>query len=125
MNRESRVDVYTYNIQAGLEGKIPGTDWTWEVYGSKGESQTSALTTGVASLERFRTMIASPNWGEGFTVTAGQPAFGGFGAIRDLHERHRSVPQESTISKDCIDAIRPTSRPARSCSKHLRSQRAG
>src|SRR6185436_7276727 len=84
-------------------------DWTWEAYGSTGESETSALTTGVASLERFRAVISSPNWGKGFnSLTAGfsNPAFGGFGAnfatcTSGFDPFHKEIP----ITQDCIDAI--------------------
>ena len=109
-NRDLRADVQTYHMQAGLNGKIPMlTDWTWEVYGSKGESETTALTTGVASLARFRAVISAPNWGKGFnSLTAGfsNPAFGGFGAnfatcTSGIDPFNKSAP----ISQDCIDAI--------------------
>jgi len=110
-NRDYRGDVFTYNLLAGFEGKIPAIDWTWEVYGSKGESETSALTTGVASLERFRAVISAPNWGQGFDSRApgspySNPAFGGFGAnfatcTSGIDPFHKEVP----ISQDCIDAI--------------------
>ena len=101
--------MYTYNLLAGFEGRIPAIDWTWEIYGSKGESQTSALTTGVASLERFRAVIGAPDWGKGFdSRTAGfsNPAFGGFGAnfatcTSGIDPFHKELP----ISQDCINAI--------------------
>lgn len=108
-NRDLRADVLTYTMQLGLNGYIPRTDWTWEAYGSKGESETSALTTGVASLERFRSVISAPNWGRGFnSLTAGfsNPLFGGFGAnfatcTSGIDPFNKAAP----ISQDCIDAI--------------------
>ncbi|MEJ1961722.1 MAG: TonB-dependent receptor [Gammaproteobacteria bacterium] len=108
-NRDLRADVLTYQLQVGLDGKIPGTDWTWEAYGSTGESETTALTTGVASLSRFRAVITAPNWGKGFdSLAAGysNPLFGGFGAnfatcTSGIDPFNKSVP----ISQDCIDAI--------------------
>ena len=104
-NRDLRADVFTYNMQAGLEGKIPSIDWTWEFYGSKGESETTALTTGVASLARFRAVISAPNWGAGF-VGNSNPAFGGFGAnfatcTSGINPFNKAAP----ISQDCINAI--------------------
>jgi len=104
-NREARTDVYTYNLVAGFEGKVPGTDWTWEVYASQGESETNALITGTASLERFRAVISAPNWGRGFS-SQGNEAFGGFGAssatcTSGFDPFHKDVP----ITQDCIDAI--------------------
>jgi iron complex outermembrane receptor protein len=108
-NRDLRADTLTYQMQVGLNGTIPGTDWTWEAYGSSGESETSALTTGVASLERFRAVISAPNWGRGFnSLDAGfsNPAFAGFGAnfatcTTGINPFNKSEP----VSQDCIDAI--------------------
>ncbi|HZF17521.1 MAG TPA: TonB-dependent receptor [Steroidobacteraceae bacterium] len=108
-NRDLRADVFTYNVVGGFEGTIPGSDWTWELYGSKGESQTSALTTGVASLERFRAVIGAPNWGAGFDSSAAgysNPAFGGFGAnFATCTSGIDPFQKELPISQDCIDAI--------------------
>jgi outer membrane receptor protein involved in Fe transport len=78
-NRQSTVDVMTYNLQGGFDGKIPGTDWTWEAYASGGQSETTSTLTGVASLERYRTVVNAPNWGAGWS-SQGNPLFGGFGA---------------------------------------------
>jgi len=111
-NRDLRADVFTYNLLAGFEGRIPAIDWTWEFYGSKGESQTSALTTGVASLERFRAVIGAPDWGKGFdsrnTVPPiySNPSFGGFGSnfatcTSGIDPFHKELP----VSQDCKDAI--------------------
>jgi outer membrane receptor protein involved in Fe transport len=108
-NRDLRADVLTYQMQFGLRGKIGSSDWTWEAYGSTGESETAAVTTGVASLTRFRAVITSPNWGKGFdSLAAGysNPQFGGFGAnfatcTSGFDPFHKEIP----ISQDCIDAI--------------------
>ncbi|MCC7464223.1 MAG: TonB-dependent receptor [Gammaproteobacteria bacterium] len=109
-DRALRADVFTYNMQAGFNGKIPGTDWTWEVYGAKGESETTALTTGVASLARFRAIIEAPNYGAGF-VGNSNPAFGGFGANFATCTSGISPfvgdpsNKAATLSADCIQAI--------------------
>jgi iron complex outermembrane recepter protein len=104
-NRDLRVDTTTYSLLGGFEGTIPAIEWTWEIYGSKGESATAALTTGVASLERFRAVISAPNWGQGFTANS-NPPFGGFGAnfatcTSGIDPFHKEIP----ISQDCIDAV--------------------
>jgi outer membrane receptor protein involved in Fe transport len=105
MNREAKTDVLTYNMVAGFEGKIPGTDWTWEVYGSQGESETSALITGTASLERFRAVVSAPNWGAGFRAQ-GNASFGGFGASSaTCTSGFNPFNKNAAISQDCIDAI--------------------
>lgn len=105
-NREGRTDVFTYNLVAGLEGKIPGTDWTWDAYASQGESETNALITGTASLERFRAVVSAPNWGANFRAQ-GNAAFGGFGAASaTCTSGFNPFNKAATISQDCLDAIR-------------------
>lgn len=103
-NREVFSDVYTYNMVAGLEGKIPGTDWTWDVTGSRGESVTNSLTTGVASLERLRAVMGAPNFGAGFSQQ-GNAAGGGFGASKATCTSGLNPFSGAAVSQDCIDAV--------------------
>ena len=56
----------TFQVQLGFEGDIPGTDWTWDVYGSHGETVAKTNLVGLISLERFRTILTSPNYGLNF-----------------------------------------------------------
>lgn len=97
-------DVYTYNMVAGLNGKIPGTDFTWDVTGSQGESVTNALTTGVASLERLRAVMSAPNFGAGFSAK-GNATGGGFGASSATCTTGLNPFTGATPSADCIAAI--------------------
>jgi outer membrane receptor protein involved in Fe transport len=104
-NRSADTNVFSYNIQGGFQGTIPGSDWTWELYTSKGQSETTSLLTGVASLERTRAVVSAPNWGAGFSEQ-GNPLFGGFGAstatcTSGLNPFDKTKP----ITQDCIDAI--------------------
>ncbi len=104
-NRVATVDVFTYNMQGGLQGKIPNSTWTWEAYASTGESETNSLTTGNASLERLRAVVAAPNWGAGFSQQ-GNPSAGGFGAnsatcTSGLDPFNLSL----VVSADCKNAI--------------------
>ncbi|WP_404710666.1 TonB-dependent receptor domain-containing protein [Sphingomonas sp. MMS24-J13] len=103
-NRRVYSDVYTYNMVAGLNGKIPGTDWTWDITGSQGESVTNALTTGVASLERLRAVMSAPNFGAGFS-TKGNATGGGFGASSATCTTGLNPFTGATPSADCIAAI--------------------
>lgn len=103
-NREARTDVTTYNIVAGLDGSVPGTDWTWEAYTSNGESQTDSLITGTASLERFRAVVSSPNWGAGFKAQ-GNPLFGGFGASSAACTSGFDPFNKGSVSQDCLEAV--------------------
>ncbi|MET0290862.1 MAG: TonB-dependent receptor [Steroidobacteraceae bacterium] len=104
-NRESRVDVFTYNMLGGLEGKIGDSSWTWEAYVSTGQSETSSLLTGVASLNRFRAVISAPNWGAGFR-SQGNAAFGGFGAsTATCTSGLNPFNPNLVVSEDCKEAI--------------------
>ncbi|MFO1400844.1 MAG: TonB-dependent receptor [Steroidobacteraceae bacterium] len=104
-NRESTVDVFTYNLQAGFDGKIPNTDWTWEAYASAGSSETTSTLTGVASLERYRAVVSAPNWGAGFHAQ-GNPAFGGFGAnSASCTSGIDPFNKNLVVSQDCKEAI--------------------
>jgi outer membrane receptor protein involved in Fe transport len=103
--RQSYQDVTTYNLVAGFEGSIPGTDWTWEAFVNHGVSQTDSRQTGYYSLNRLRGVVSAPNFGQNFratgnafnngsgattgTCTSGLNFFGGF----------------EGISQDCREAI--------------------
>jgi len=56
----------TFQVQLGFEGTVPGTDFTWDVYASHGETVAKTNLTGLVSLERFRTILTSPNYGVNF-----------------------------------------------------------
>jgi len=104
-NREVFSDVYTYNMLAGLEGKIPGTDWTWDITGSRGESVTNALTTGVASLERLRAVMTAPRFGAGFSAQ-GNAAGGFFGSSGATCTSGLDPFSGADVSADCIAAVK-------------------
>lgn len=106
-NRKVYNTVSTYNMVAGLQGSIPGSDWTWDMSVNHGESETFTLTTGVYSLERLRTVLNSGNFGKGFTVT-GNAKDGGFGASTATCTSGLNffLLDSSEISQDCLDAIK-------------------
>jgi len=104
-NREVITDNYTYNMLFGFEGSIPGTEWNWNVTWNRGQSATDFLTTGVASLERLRTVMSAPNFGAGF-VRSGNAAGGGFGANAARCTTGLNPFNGATPSQDCIDAIK-------------------
>lgn len=105
INRVLNSDVYTYQMLAGLQGKVPGTDWTWEIYGSQGESVTNTILTGAFDLERFRTIITAPNWGAGFKAT-GNASQGGFGAATATCTSGLNPFDNVPTSQDCLNAIK-------------------
>ena len=79
-NRSVTNEVATLNLLAGLKGKIPGTDWTWEGFVNHGATTTFTRQTGVFSLTRLRTLLTAPGFGKGFVANSNEasarPAFG-------------------------------------------------
>ncbi len=52
-----------WTMDSGLKLDLPWKDWTGELYYSHGESVTSAKTYGSVSLERYRTVAESADYG--------------------------------------------------------------
>ncbi len=104
-DRETFTDVQTYNLLAGFEGTIPGTDWTWEAFVNHGESSTYARQTGIYSLMRTRALLTSPNYGQGFDYQ-GNPGSGGFGASSATCTSGLNFFEGNEFSEDCLNAIR-------------------
>lgn len=100
--RRSHNESTVYQVLAGLSGNLGLGDWTWELYGSHGETKTlNYLNGGFVSSARYNKVITAPNYGRGFsmtdpsgilgyklTCTSGLPVFSSF-----------------TPSQDCMDAI--------------------
>jgi outer membrane receptor protein involved in Fe transport len=106
-DRETFTDVMTYNITTGLEGSIPGTDWTWEAFVNHGESHTFAKQTGVYSLDRVQTVLTAPAFGRGLNLQGNQES-GGFGASTGrctTGVNFFNVPTGG-FSEDCLEAMR-------------------
>jgi outer membrane receptor protein involved in Fe transport len=104
-NREVFTDQFTYNMLVGLEGSIPGIDWTWDLTGQRGESLTNSLTTGTVSLERLRAVMSAPAFGRGFS-RVGNTIGGGFGAnSATCTSGLNPFDPNLVVSQDCIDAI--------------------
>jgi iron complex outermembrane receptor protein len=59
----------TFQMLLGLEGKIPGTDWTWEAYASHGETTARTELYGYLSIDRLRSVLTAPNYGKNSTFT--------------------------------------------------------
>ena len=106
-DRETFTDVMTYNITTGLEGSIPGTDWTWEAFVNHGESHTYARQTGVYDLERVQSVLTAPAFGRGLNIQGNQES-GGFGASTGRCTsgvNFFDVPSGG-FSEDCLEAMR-------------------
>jgi iron complex outermembrane receptor protein len=77
--RETLTDTTTFNIIAGLEGKIPGIDWSWEAFVSQGEAETYSQSIGYTSLQRTR-MVMGGYYTQIMLDDAGDPVLDPFGS---------------------------------------------
>ena len=109
-----------YQLTAGLDGKVPTTDWTWEFYGSHSESQQYTVAQGDYSLTRFQNLLLAPgtNWGAGARLTGNQtqpngtggaiaPPSVGFGAatVTCTSGFYNTIFNSAPLSQDCLGAI--------------------
>jgi outer membrane receptor protein involved in Fe transport len=109
--RATYSDVTTYTMIAGLEGSIPGTDWTWEAFVNHGISRTLSRQTGMYSLERLRAVFTAPNFGQNFSYRGNSFGGGGglsagFGATTGTCTTGLNFFQGyQGVSQDCFEAI--------------------
>jgi outer membrane receptor protein involved in Fe transport len=107
-NRTVTNKVSTFNIIAGFQGKIPGTDWSWEAFGNHGTTTTFTRQTGVFSLTRLRTLLNAPAFGKGIVANSntasGRPAFGANFAGCTSGMNFFTLAW-SQISQDCKNAV--------------------
>ncbi|KPK76072.1 MAG: hypothetical protein AMJ79_08365 [Phycisphaerae bacterium SM23_30] len=106
-DRSGHTEVYTFNIVAGLEGKIPGSDWTYELFVSAGEAQTTSLMSGFGSLQRVREIITwGPDFGAGASIRGNQgPPGWGFAASTGTCTSGLNPFDWGSVTDDCWNAI--------------------
>ena len=107
-SRSTVDDNNVYQLTAGLKGKLPVSDFTWELYGSHGQASDYTLGQGYASLSRYQAMIDAPNYGAGAALTGNQaPPNYGFGAATGTCTSgfYSAIFEGGTPSQDCINSI--------------------
>jgi len=93
-----------YQFTVGFDGDVPGTDWTWELFGSHGRTNNiQEQPEGFPSLTRlqelFNANMYGQNWSNPQTLavtghcTSGLPIFNADGSVNNT----------PSISKDCAD----------------------
>ncbi|MEJ0039719.1 MAG: TonB-dependent receptor plug domain-containing protein [Gammaproteobacteria bacterium] len=97
---ENTTDVW--QAMAGLRGKLPFKDWTWEAYASRGNTHTQADYDGLPSLQRYQYLVGLPNFGKGANVSspAGTPFGYGVSCPSGL-----PVFQQFTPDPECLASI--------------------
>jgi iron complex outermembrane recepter protein len=68
-----RTDDYydTYQMSLDFNGKLGIKDWTWDVYGSIGQTDNTLDYFGFLNQLAYQTLIAAPNYGAGYTANFG------------------------------------------------------
>lgn len=93
-----------YQFTAGFDGDVPGTDWSWEVFGSHGRTNNiQEQPEGFPQLNRlqelFNANLYGQNWSNPATLavtghcTSGLPIFNADGSVNNTQ----------SVSKDCAD----------------------
>lgn len=109
-NRTNAVTQNEFELLAGLDGKLPFRDWTWELYGSHGESSNYVDAPDVVSRQRYWAIINAPNWGQNFKASGSQ-GFGSSspgalsGTVTCTSGFYNTVFFGQAPTPDCISAI--------------------
>ena len=67
----------TFQVVAGLEGTIPGTDFTWDITGSHGETAAKSNQSGFTDGRRTQAVLSAPNYGVNFQGRGNSGQLGG------------------------------------------------
>jgi iron complex outermembrane receptor protein len=98
----------SFQVLAGFNGKIPGTsDWTYEIFGSHGETVAKTEQLGFGSVQRWRAVVSAPNYGTGFNASgnAGTPGNGFQGANATCTSGVSPFKQDQAWTPDCVAAV--------------------
>ncbi len=94
----------TYQLLAGVNGTFPKNDWTWEAYISHGATNLNLNFGGFLSTERYRYVVAQPNYGRDASAIGNQ--YGG--RVSGVLKCTTGLPimQDFTPSEDCVDSVK-------------------
>ncbi|MBN1240800.1 MAG: TonB-dependent receptor [Gammaproteobacteria bacterium] len=101
--RSTQTDTTTYQLVVGLDGELDN-GWFWDAYATHGETETLVNYDGFASLDRWREVVQSPNFGVNFRGQNNQEAGGQYSGIATCTSG-LPVVRDFEISDDCIDAL--------------------
>jgi len=96
-------DVWQFMV--GLEGELRD-DWTWEAYGSRGDTYIEAVNNRLPSLQRYQELVYAPNFGQVTNYTPG--TVNGVGTGRGYLLTCTSglpVFEKFQVSQDCLDSM--------------------
>jgi outer membrane receptor protein involved in Fe transport len=89
-----------YQVLAGVEGGLFGTDWNYEAYFSHGKTSLLTEMTGFPGLQNYRAVVTAPNFGQNLNRSVGPPLFFELKCTTGLPIYTYFEP-----SQDCLDSI--------------------
>ena len=89
-----------WQMMVGLKGELMDGDWSWEAYGSRGDTNISAENFHMPSLQRYQDMVYGANFGKGKVTRAD----GGRGYVLTC-TTGLPVFKDFEPSADCLDSI--------------------
>jgi outer membrane receptor protein involved in Fe transport len=96
----------TFQVMAGFEGTIPGTDFTWDVTGSHGETVAKSNQGGFLDGQRWRAVMSAPNYGFNSTFFGNAAAPGGrFNGASATCKSGISPFVVQSWTSDCVAAV--------------------
>jgi len=95
-----------WQFQLGLEGELMDGDWTWEAYGTRGNTYIEAVNDRMPSLQRYQALVYGNNFGQVRGYSPGTINGIGSGSAYSLTcTTGLPVFDKFTPSDDCLDAI--------------------
>ncbi|MEJ0038027.1 MAG: TonB-dependent receptor [Gammaproteobacteria bacterium] len=93
-----------YQLTAGFDGDVPGTDWTWEVFGSHGRTNNiQEQPEGFPQLNRLQTLFNANMYGQNWANPATLAVTGHCTSGLPIFNADGTVNNTPSVSKDCAD----------------------
>jgi outer membrane receptor protein involved in Fe transport len=93
-----------FQLIAGLRGKLPIRDWTWEIYGSHGQTNVNAhLPESFLSETNVQTLFSFSQYGVGWRNPEALTVTGSCTTGLPIFNPDGSVNNATTVSQDCAD----------------------
>ena len=101
--RATQTDTTTFQMVAGLDGELTN-GWAWDTYLTHGQTETLVNFMGFASLDRWRAVVQSPNFGVNFVGQNNMEAGGQYSGVATC-TTGLPVIRDFQMSADCEKAI--------------------
>lgn len=101
--RATQTDTTTFQMVAGVDGEF-GNGFVWDVYLSHGQTETLVNFNGFASLDRWRAVAQSPNFGVNFRGQNNEEFGGQYSGVATCATGLPLI-REFEVSADCIKAV--------------------